>query len=398
MFGFNSGTPKTQCGVVIDIGSGSVGCAIVVSDVHNPKPEIIWSHREYVLIKDIDSTEVPLQEITTSLINTFLHIGNDGNAKLREKYPHLQVSTVQTTVSAPWTYTVTKTIHFTDEHPFKVNADLIEELSETAEKQAFTAVLENDTFQDSQLEIIDNKTVGIHINGYPVTRPKDIQTRKVSLAHITAITQKKILTTLEESVQKIIPKSTLVTHSFMYMFYDVLKNMNPDTAEVCLIDVTSEATEIGIVREGILVHVTNVAFGSFSLAREIAAVCKVPKEEAYTYLKGGTSFLEEKLSKEKLAELHTVLVAYEDKIAELFTVTGDALAIPKTLFLHCETSTEAFFVRHLANATKKATTMRHSIHPITSQFFDAGTTGDTGLLLSAHFFHRVHIHEVEGTE
>ena len=393
MFGFNSPVPKQQCSIVIDIGSGSVGAAIIISDVDVAKPEIIWSHREYVLIKDIDSTEVPLKEITTSLVNIFLQIGNAGVKKLHEVDKTLKITAVQVAVSAPWTYTVTRTINFTDEHPFKVNAELINELSETAEKQALTAVLENDIFQESQLEIIDNKTVSIHINGYPVPEPKDVQTRNVTLAHITAITQKKLITTLEDSANKIFPKADLTSHSSMHMFYDVLKNMNPDTSEVCLIDVTSEATEIGIVREGTLTRVTHIAFGTFSLAREIARACKIPKEEAYTYLKGGASFVETKLSSQKIEELNTIIEAYEDKVAELFKGTGDALAIPKTLFLHCEAATEEFFIKHLEKAAKKATTMSHNIHPITSLFFSEGMTGDTGLLLSAHFFHQSHVRE-----
>jgi len=147
MFGFNLGAPKTQCGLVIDIGSGSVGCAIVVSDVDSAKPEIIWSHREYARIKDMESTEVPLQEMTTLLVNTFLHIGKNGSTQLRERYPRLQISFVQATVSAPWTYTITKTIQFTDDQSFKANDDLVEELSKTVERKILAEVLENDIFQ-----------------------------------------------------------------------------------------------------------------------------------------------------------------------------------------------------------------------------------------------------------
>ena len=395
MFGLNSRAQKTQCGVVIDIGSGSVGAAIVISDVDKAKPKIIWSHREYVIIKDTNSEEVPLKEITTSLINTFLHIGSNGIKKMKQTDLNFEISSVQVTISAPWTYTVTKTINFTDEATFKVNKNLVDELTKTAEEKAFTSVSENNIFQENQLEIIDNRTAGIRINGYSIEKPRNIETKSVSLSHITAITQKKILATLRDSMDKIFPKADLVTHSSMYMFYDVLKHMNPDTVEVCLVDVTSEATEIGIIREGILTHVTHTAFGTFSLAREIAIACKIPKEEAYSYLKCEAGFLESKLSKQKLKELNIILEAYEDKIAELFKVTGDVLAIPKTLFLHSEVATEEFFINHLEKAAKKATTMRHNIHPITSLFFEEGMAGDTRLLLSTHFFHRTHIHKTE---
>ena len=390
MFGLNSRTPLRTCGVVIDIGSGSVGAAIVISDSSEDTPTILWSHREYTLIKDIDDTEVSLKEVSTALINAFLQLGSQGMAALKNDDSNLHITSIQTTISAPWTYTVTKTINFSDKHPFEVDAKLMEQLSLTAEKQAFTAVLENKIFDENQLEIIDNKTIGTTINGYPIKNPNDIKTREMSLAHVTAITQKKILSVLEDSLSKILPKATQSTHSFMYLYYDVLKHMKPDTAEACIIDVTSEATEIGIIREGVLTHVTHIAFGTFSIAREIATLCGIPKEEAYMYLKGGTSFVETKLSDAKKAELLVIIEAYEEKIANLFRTTGDALAIPKTLFLHCNTLTEDFFVTHIEKAAMKATTMQHSVHPITPMLFKKPTSDDTALLLSAYYYHRMH--------
>ena len=380
-----------KCGVIIDIGSGSVGIAIIISDINESKPEIIWSHREYVLIKDIRSTEVPLKEIHTSLVNAFLKLGADGIKKLKETEDAPPIRHIQASISAPWSYTITKTINLSDESPFEVTTELIDELSRTAKKQALTAVLENEIFQESQLEVIDNQTIGVRVNGYLVKNPRKIESRTVTLAHITAITQKKILAILEDSQNKVLPKSALSTHSFMYMYYDVLTHLNPDTSESCLIDITSEATEIGLIREGTLTHVTDTAFGTFSIAREIAALCNIPKEEAYTYLKGGTSFVETKLSKDKMEELHVIVSSYEDKIAALFQTTGDALAIPKTLFLHCETATENFFIKCIGNAAKKATGMQHTVHPVTSLLFKEETGGDTTLLLSAYHLHRTYI-------
>ena len=391
MFGFDTHTQTRTSGVIIDIGSGSVGIGIFISDIHLPKPEIIWSHREYVLIKDISSTEVPLKEIHTSLVNAFLKLGADGLKKLKETEGAPPIRHVQATVSAPWTYTITKTINFSDETPFEVTPELIEELSLTAQKQALTAVLENEIFQESQLEVIDNQTISVRVNGYLVQNPKKVTSRTVSLAHITAITQKKILSVLEDSQNKILPKASLSTHSFMYMYYDALTHLNPDTSEACLVDVTSEATEIGIVRDGALSHVTDTAFGTFSIAREISALCNIPKDEAYTYMKGGIHFVESKLSKDKMEELHVIVDAYEDKIAALFQITGDTLAIPKTLFLHCEATTEPFFIKCMENAAKKATGMHHTVHPVTSLLFKEGAGGDTALLLSAHHAHRTHI-------
>jgi hypothetical protein len=388
MFGITSHNTQRTCGLIIDIGSGSVGAAIVVSDSNKKNPEIIWSSREYCLIKEIDTLDIPLKEISTSLVNIFLKIGNDGAKAIKATKTTPPITQVHTSISAPWTYTVTKTINFTDEHPFEVDQKLIQQLSETAEKQAFSTVLENKMFQASQLEVIDNDTVGVTINGYPIINPDNIKTREVSLAHITAITQTKILSVLEDSLNKVLPKADGQTHSFMYTYYDTLRHMNPDTSEACLIDITSEATEIGIIREGVLTHVTHIAFGTFSIAREIAALCNIPQEEAYIYIKGGRNFVETKLTEAKKAELQVILDAYEEKVTQLFTHTGDSLAIPKTLFIHCDSETEEFYISQIEKAAYKTTGIKHTAHPVTSMLFKEAETKDTALLLSAYRFHR----------
>ncbi len=395
MFGFTPHTPERTANAIIDIGSGSVGVAIVISDVHQAKPEIVWSHREYVLIKDITTTEVPLKEIRTSLINAFLRLGADGIKALTAHTPSLKITHVHTTIAAPWSYTITKTVQFKDENPFDITSQFIEELSTTASKQALATVLENEILQEHQLEIIDNQTTGIRINGYPVHHLLTTQARKVSLAHTTAITQKRILSVLEESAEKILPKATLTTHSFMFLYYSVLSYLNPDTTEACIIDITSEATEIGIIREGILTHTTHTAFGTFSIAREIAAICSIPKEEAYAYLKGDLEFVQKKLSPEKLTELEVLFSSYEDKLTTLFKDTGDTLTIPKTMFLHTEIQTEAFFSTRIKNAAHNATGIQHNVHPVTSLLFDETDGHNTALLLSAHKVHHDHTTSVD---
>ncbi len=193
--------------------------------------------------------------------------------------------------------------------------------------------------------------------------------------------------TLEDSLQKIVPKAEVEYFSFMYLFYRTLKNLHPDTSEICLIDVTNEATEIGIVRDNILKYTTHTPFGMYSLAREIAEICKIPKEEAFSYLKSGRDLQDGSFTEQMLAEVDIALNAYEDKIAELFKQTGDTLAIPKTLFLHTAKATEEFFSKHLKNAAKKATTTNHSIHLFTSEVLEGIDIDDTALGVSAYTFH-----------
>lgn len=175
----------------------------------------------------------------------------------------------------------------------------------------------------------------------------------------------------------------------MLVFYCVLRELAPDTSEVCLVDVSYEATEIGIVRDGILKYVTHAPLGIYSLSRDIASLCELPKEEALSYIRGNSA-LEDCLSTPKKAELKEIIRAFEDKMTELFNRTGDTLSIPKPLFVHTDRNAEKFFSKIIKNAAKRATKGEHGIHLVTSKLLGESTLEDTALLLSAHFFHKNH--------
>lgn len=390
MFGFGKKSTGDRCAAIIDIGSGSVGIALIHSKEAEEKPTVIWTHREYVLLRDIKNLSDSLKSINTALVNAFLELGNTGLSELRTYDKSLRVEYVQTSISAPWAYTITRTVHYTSEKPFQISSNLIQQLTEAAQNQALHAVKELG-LSIQGLELITDATVNLTLNGYTIPHPSTQKGKSLSLSNISAITQRSILSTLEDSLQKILPKTENSSYSFMFLYYCMLRNLHPDTAEVCLIDITSEATEIGIIREGVLEHVTHAPYGTFTLAREISAACNIPKEEAYTYLKGGESFVQTKLSPENQANLTKVLDAYDKKISELFTQTGDALSIPKTLFLHCDVHTEPFFSEHIKKASSLTTQSLHSIRLVTSKLVGEDQVSDSALMFSAHFFH-IHAH------
>ncbi len=385
---FSRTAEETLAALIVDIGSGSVGLAIAVSTRGDARPTVIWTHREYSLIKDIDATTWSLREINTAIINAFLKFSSDGLRSLREHPEKLTLDTLQLTICAPWTYTITKTINYSEPTPFIITDSLIEELADTANKKAMESALEHSMLTSSGLATIETRTIGIMANEYVLEHFDDVKTKELTLMELTAMTHQRIIETIEEVRSKILPRATLVTHSFMAIYYDYMRRSYPDTAECCLVDVTSEATEIGIIRDNILRHTTHAPQGAYTLAREIAALSKIPKEEAYAYLRGGDAFVLSKLSDTKQAELKVIIETYEEKISELLKQTGDTLAVPKTIYLHCEADSEAFFIEHIRNAAYKATGIAHSIHPVTSTFLDgASVSYDTAILLSAAYLH-----------
>lgn len=386
MFEFLKKSTDVRTGVLVDIGSGSVGVAIVKSELTKESPEIIWSYREYIQIKDIEDTKETLKLINTAIVNAFLELGSIGTKVMRDSDPTLKITDVQAAISAPWSYTVTKSITYSGEHPFDIDENTVESLVTTAKKQIKTSLKESGLAAQG-LELINDDTINASINGYNLSYLTDQKGRDLTLTHLNALAHGAILKTLKESVEKVFPKANLTIDSFMYIYHCLLKNLHPDTIETCLVDVTSEATEVGIVRDGILKHVTHVPYGTYTLAREIEAACKVPKEEAYSYLKDDIDSVEDRLNSTQQDQFRAVLSSYELKLSSLFKTTGDKLSIPKTVFLHTDAKTEDFFTTLIQTAATDATQNRHNIHLVTAKLMEETESADTAILVSALHYH-----------
>ncbi len=392
MFTLHTKTPERECAAVVDIGSGSVGVALVVSDISKDTPEIIWSKREHVILGDALVPDITMKNIHTTLMNAMLAVGNTGLKELQRYDDSLSVTSMQVCISAPWSYTVTKTVHFSDAHPFEVTEELIAELTATAQKKVQQTIAQNGLLKNHKLELLDDRTIRLIINGYPVQQFVHARTRKLTLAHLTAVTQKSTIDMVKDAQQKILPQTKLQTHSFMYMYYQTLETLHTDLNEACLVDITTEATEVGIVREGILTYVSHIPFGSYTLAREIADAIDIPKEEAFAYLKTGNAQTYAQLSKTKQDAITIVLAAYEERLAKILRNTSDILTIPKTIFIHTDLRTEEFFAEHIKNAAHLATEGTHTTHMVTGTFLNAQSTDDTAIYLSALHFHHQRIH------
>ena len=398
---FSSREKGIRYGAIIDVGSASVMSAIVRSDIHSSHPEIIWSKRDYVALKGMTSVEQSAKNVMTSLVNAVLALGNEGIKKLLSTDPAGSIGHLQVSVSAPWSYTITKSVNFTDDTPFEITKELVADLTHTAREKTMEELNENELVEELGLEVITRTTTDLIVNGYRSEEPFGEEATTLSLAHVSAVAQRTIIETVADVQHKILLKAESERYSFMLIFYCVLRELYPSSTEFCLIDITYEATEIGIVRDGVLRYTTHTPFGSYSIARELAAILDIPKEQAFSMMKAHNDEFIQNVPKTKLDQVTRLLTNYEAKITELFQQTGDTLSIPKTIFLHGGLYLEEFFKNHISNAALVATKGNHMVHQVTGEMLTKNyepevkrqflaEVPDTSLLVSAQFFHKQH--------
>jgi hypothetical protein len=386
-------------GAIIDIGSGSVLVAIIHSVPGQTYPEVIWSKREYTPLRKSESINNSAKSVMTSLLNAMMLLNSEGRAAMREVTGHNKLPDTQVTVAAPWSYTVTKNIFYSNEKPFTISHALVDELLRTAHSKVEEELKENEEMTKLGLSVITRTIIGLLGNGYAINLTGNQKASSLQIVESSAVVQDYLITAVNEAQEKVLPDTELKLYSFILVYYFVLRNLYPDIAEYCIIDITYEATEIGIVRDGVLCYSTHAPFGAFSIAREIEKAIDVPLEEAFGYLKNADPIEAlTSLSDTKKQAIRDIFSTYQDKLTDLFHETGDSLAIPKKLFLHGNLESEAFFSKYVASAAKSATSSSHAVYPITAEILTKNYSSqaktdlqnnqnDTALLISAQFFH-----------
>jgi cell division ATPase FtsA len=249
---FSFGKQRHRFGIIIDVGSGSVLTAIVHSNRTAKHPVIVWAHREHIALKEIDSVEKSAHAVLTALMNASLKLDAEGRKALATYHPGAKLTEIQTSIAAPWSYTVTKSINVEQDTEIKITEHLIDELVSAAQRQVEEELKQHSDSINLGLTVITKSTMDLLSNGYRVKHPEGEDASTLQLTQATVVAQQYVIDSLTEIHQKLFPSAKLESMSFILMFYCVIRSLYPHTDDVCLVDITDEASEIGIVRDGSL--------------------------------------------------------------------------------------------------------------------------------------------------
>jgi hypothetical protein len=385
MLGLGKHGPDGKYAVIVDIGSGSVGIAIVASDIVTEEYPIIYSDRIPATLGKTTTTLL-IKKIEEALFQAFLKLGSDGLKSLASYDRNGRISYLQVTISAPWTHTVSQQAIYEEEVEFKITHSLINQLVASARKKVTTILADNPNLQKEDLQIFSQATLYISANGYNIESPIGLSAQKLYISHAIGLAQKHLLVTLREMRDKVLPNIAIQGHTFMLVYYKIIRHIFPNQSEFCLIDITHEATEIGIVRNYELKKTLHVTIGSQTLLRTIEDKTGIPA-------KNSTLFLEEhsiEISDAHKLLLESIFAEYGSELSTHFKAAGDILTIPKNIYIHSDIATEKFFLSHVQNAAEKATGGTHLTQSITAHLSKFRKVHDSALFLSAYYFHTLH--------
>ncbi len=385
---FEKQRSQREYAALLDIGSGSVTASIVFSDHTANTVEIVWTHHERHLLKETDP-KFGNKPLLTVLLQAILTLGSEGLATLKTYDSRARINRLQISVSAPWSYTITKSVRISKDSPFLISKSLLDDVRATAEEKITADIDENQIARSLELTIVTRSITELLANGYQIDQMQQQEVNSLSLKLSSVIIQDYLHKAIKEARDKVLPKTKLQIFSTILQLYYVIQDLHKEMCEYCIISITLEATEIGVVRDGVLTYSTHESYGIFNLVQEIAQIQNVPLSEVYAKIQQG-ALLDNQSG--KVGEAVTdIFQKYQKKVTALLQQTGDGFTIPKSVYIHATGSTENALKPHIELATQRATGFVHIVHTVADeiQIPSASGTADTTIQdVSGYFFHR----------
>ena len=397
MFGLRNSKDAVY-GVIIDIGSGSVGVGILESDPDEKLPKVVFSHRVYMRISEDNPTdEDKLRQMREALFSASLILSKEGLLTLNEFDSHAKIGRILVTCSSPWAHTVSRSVTYDQEEEFKITRSILEDLIKTAEDEIAEKIAETAIVGSMGLKVVEKATVNVRLNGYQVHDYMGQGANTVELSHITGLVPEEVLEAVYEVQDKILTDTKISAHTFMLVMYCVLRDLFPNTDDMTIVDVTGETTEIGVINDGILSETIHAPYGSNTLLRHVVGKLNVPLSEAITLVRG---YGEGTLSDDKNPEVRDALSAYQETLGKAIQELTIDKSIPSTMIVTALPEVEPLFRLVVPETANKVTGMQYKIIQIKQQILNEialENNHDTFISVSSRFFHKLHgCGEIEG--
>lgn len=378
--------PEISFGVVLDIGSGSVGVAIVASALNEKLPSILWSYREY--LPDGSSDMDTKNRISTTILNVFLELGGTGLKILRDMHPGKLPSIIQVSFNAPFAYTISRNVLTNTDKPIRINSKVLSSLESRAKEEAKKQVTTALATKATNLAILSEVVTSVKIDGYPVQLPYNGEGKTISLRQLISLAPDEFIGQIESVRDKILPKAQIDFDSFLSLYSRAVLDLVSFKKDIGLISITAKASEMMIISDGEPRISNFLTKGHHSLATSISQISGLDISESLGIMKDNDVDYTKSLSETKMEDLKKTISNYEDELTAFFRSMGDSLIIPKDIYLQVDKNYELFFVNSLSRSLSKATGLKHTVHRFTSQFFNFSTDTDSRLLCSAYIFHK----------
>lgn len=270
---------KKEINLIIDIGSGSVGVAVVsVCSDPNIVPEILYTNRKEIKYygglnsrRFLFSMINAFEEALTDLQKNFISISKN----------IINIKETHCFFSSLWHISQTRVLINENGKDTKIIKSLINRIVEKESKIFETSTLKGDIdISAEDIQIIEKKIMQIKLNGYETSEPYSKMAKTLEINFFISAVSKKVIKILEESFFRFFNNKIIQYHTFINTAFVTLRDINPTINDYLFLDISGEITEIAIIKNGVLFDSISFPFGKNSIVRKLSEALGTNKEEA----------------------------------------------------------------------------------------------------------------------
>jgi len=355
---------ESEC--VVDIGSGSIGIALLTKGNAKEKPQLTKTLRVPLSSGTKEAREAIETLAQLALTKAFDSLKSGPAPKI-----------VRVFLAAPWYHAKITTINSKSEKPVRVGKDTVAR----AVKEFFSR--KGEAASGTLIESVVSQS---YVNGYPTALDRPVIGTTLRVNHYAAEADHGIRKAVGDAALKAFPHAKLHFHSFCFAAFAAMRALREEN-NFLIIDVGAEITDIAVAHRDGLRYIATFPVGTFSVVREAAAGGSLADAKSRLAL-----FAKDELStEEQIAFAQTfekATASWSTAFTQFLESAVKNVAVPQTTFLFAEKD-ELKWLTNLV--TRERGVFSSRAVPITPDFFHSevtlgeGAVYDAFLSLEAYF-------------
>lgn len=321
-----------ELALLFDIGSGSVGAAVV--EIADDTLPIV----RYAVREDIAHYEHPaFKKFFRAMLNA---LENASHRLFKEAFGSgkgMQVRTIShihCILASPWYTGGARILHYTHGQQFEITQELTQQIvaAGTVPDDATDDVSEKQSAAGQKT--IEQKIIQIIANGYETSKPYGQYANRLEISLYSARVANELGSRIQGVIRKTFGVGSMLFHSFALASFTTIRDVYPDISSFMLLDVTGEVTDIFFGKSGALSDTCSIPYGKNTLVREAAQAMRETPESALSlirmYVSGGMAAEKRIPFEAALAEAKARWVGLLETITAYIMQTD---TIPKNVFI-----------------------------------------------------------------
>ena len=378
---------KKRVVALVDISSASVRGAYAHIEEGAP-PTIYYTAYIPIDIGSGESAEVAdptAADMLRALERLADKLVREGAPVLHETFGSGEVEGIFVSVGAPWQETSVRVERIETGKAFMFTKTLLDE-----------ATKRNDTTIAEGRRESGEAVIATLLNGYDTARPFGRRVKRADLVILSSTIAKDVAEAVERTLRRTYHTHGLHLTAFAPVAYEVLRDMYPHQKDFLMLDVAGTATDVAVVKGGLLVDVRTVDLGVHDLLRA-ARTSGVTGTGLVGLGEGAGGIIDPARNTRFMSRISEVQESWLNNLKGTLMEFSTRHPLPRTMFLLADGDSRDFLRRLLDNDILRALWLSEeplAIVPVlASQFSQAISTkgnaeGDAYMAMLALYYAR----------